>query len=191
MNLFPIEKLKQKNVLAISGAKGTGKTTLASALKYNDSNRALVAFADPLKKMLSKYYNIPNYILHDPDMKESPFVMPDGTQTTYRQLMQSFGTDLGRGINKGVWTTLALIDIIHTPADLVIVHDLRMLNEYEELLKWTNVRTIRIHRDTDNDDHHVTENELFSIPYDFVLDNSSDIISMVNKAEDFIKEEFV
>lgn len=60
-------------VIAISGYKRSGKDTSAEIL-VNDHNFKRVAFADILKDMVAKEYNIPREHCDDPKFKEAPIV---------------------------------------------------------------------------------------------------------------------
>jgi uridine kinase len=85
------EKLDSYRLIAISGVKGSGKNECSSMLQYCLSvpkifrqywfykhfrklikpKYKILAFADPLKKMLSDLLNIPLKRFYDRDFKES------------------------------------------------------------------------------------------------------------------------
>ena len=60
-------------VIAISGWKRSGKDTIAQQLIEAHGFKR-VAFADPLKDMVSKEYNIPRNHCDDPEFKEAPIL---------------------------------------------------------------------------------------------------------------------
>ena len=60
-------------IVALSGWKGSGKDTLANYLVDRYGFKRL-AFADPLKDMVSEEYGIPRSHLDDPAFKEKPIL---------------------------------------------------------------------------------------------------------------------
>lgn len=77
-------------VIAISGWKRSGKDVSASYLieKYQASR---VSFADPLKDMVAKEYNIPRHYMDDPEFKETPLLQyPIDPQDNFSTMLTDF-----------------------------------------------------------------------------------------------------
>lgn len=60
-------------VIAISGYKGSGKDTAADYL-VKEHKAVRVAFADNLKDMVAREYDIPRSYMDDPQLKEAPLL---------------------------------------------------------------------------------------------------------------------
>lgn len=133
----------QGKIVAFCGAKTSGKTTAASTLKnygYNELN-----FADPLKVMCAREFNIGISHFYDQDKKE---VEIPYYKTTPRVILQKTGVFF-REIDPDFWVNKLVSFVKHEweyfgPTNYVIT-DLRFPNEYEALRK-LNATFIRIER---------------------------------------------
>ncbi len=87
-------------VVGITGAAGAGKGTVASMLGWHE-----IALADPLYDMIAKMTGCAVEQLKDRQFKEQ--VIP-WLGKSPRQLLQTLGTDWGRGmVSKDVWLKIA------------------------------------------------------------------------------------
>lgn len=132
-------------IIALAGPKTVGKTTVAKALadRINNSehyaNAHVLSFAEPIRKMIRglgvplKYYAVEN--------KELPI---EGLGKTLRELMQSLGTEWGRGMVSDriwLWAMEEAIDYLKlldstdhidgdcAPESVFIIDDCRFDNE--------------------------------------------------------------
>ena len=112
-------------LFGITGAKGSGKDTLARLINQHTSNLFWTThFADPLKQMTMRVFGVTEQQVYDPVLKESflstSVVMDDflakmeaetglalkplgKVASTPRQLLQFFGTDYVRAVQGDYW----------------------------------------------------------------------------------------
>lgn len=123
-------------IIAFSGLAGAGKSTCANF--FLERGFIKIAFADPLRDMLkaggmSVYYTFP-------ENKNKP--IPEFCGRTYRELMQTLGTEWGREeVGWDVWARLweaRVVDAVNKAAsgDIsdvkgVVCDDLRFSNEVQ------------------------------------------------------------
>lgn len=113
-------------VVAISGAAGSGKSTVSSYL--STKGYTLVKFAGPLKSMCRAVGLTDEHI--EGSLKQEPCVLLQGK--TPRQFMQWLGTEFGRDlIGPSFWTDLwkANAEKILAAGGRVVVDDCRFENE--------------------------------------------------------------
>jgi len=108
-------------IILISGAQGSGKTTLAAALRLR-TNAPILKFADPIYEMHNAVWAIMRDVL---DVDKS---MIDG------QLLQYLGTDWGRSrFGEDVWVWSLAKRMLESKSDVFIVDDLRFRSEADHL----------------------------------------------------------
>ena len=117
-------------LIGISGLARSGKTTvsnmLLNELNYIDAHSNSVrwetrAFADPIKYMLHSLG------LSLADIEEYKTKVHPVLGKTTRELMQTLGTDWGRGLDKDFWLNVMKNKL--TYRDNVIISDVRFHNE--------------------------------------------------------------
>ena len=134
-----------KKCLVIMGAAGAGKDTLASMIEEYLYGTQLVypvarlRFSAPLKHVVSVMFGLDEERLNALEYKESPLekviVVPSENGHTFlmtkRQLLQWFGTDFGRSLDKDLWVRAALKQAEKTAPDVCffISTDCRFQNE--------------------------------------------------------------
>lgn len=160
-SLFFTKLEKKMKILAISGRKQSGKTTLANFLIRtrkeffgNDDTVLCLGWATALKQELSDKFDIPLELLDGTDedknvptmvrwkdlahfselnMKELGKEPED--YLTIRQLLQHWGTEINRRANNNVWINLAMKQVKRGNYGLVIFNDTRFSNEVEAVHK--------------------------------------------------------
>lgn len=121
-------------ILGIAGRAGAGKDTVGRLLRDNHYY-AIVAFANPIKRMLCTLLNVPMEKWEDRDWKET--VLP-GIGFTPRQLAQTLGAEWGRALSEDFWIRIAKRSIEETKAGFrhhdnlgknFVITDVRFENE--------------------------------------------------------------
>jgi hypothetical protein len=109
-------------LIGLCGKANSGKDTVAALLPATAS----IGFADPLYAALAEILGVPVDLLQDRDFKEAtiPWI-----GKSPRQMMQTMGTDWGRGmVSDDLWTNIA-DRRIDSGGDFVVVRDVRFNNE--------------------------------------------------------------
>lgn len=111
-------------IIGLCGAAGAGKGSVANVLaaKYFFSE---IAFADPLYAMVSALTGMTVEQLHDREIKEKPI---QWLGKSPRQLLQSLGTEWGRGMVKDdLWVGIAMRTALASAR--AVITDVRFDNE--------------------------------------------------------------
>jgi energy-coupling factor transporter ATP-binding protein EcfA2 len=126
-------------IIGLAGPKGVGKSTLASKLTELLPNSTVLPFAAPLKAMAEAFYRSMGLPEEEVlrrvygDRKEMRDYLGERLVTP-RQVMQTLGTEWGRGtIGKTIWTGIWL-DRARSETSIgrsVIVDDVRFEDEVE------------------------------------------------------------
>ena len=119
--------MSDKTIIALTGPKGIGKTTIAREIESRDwMDRCILSFADPLRRMIAQI--IPMSLMTDPKEKEVPLDWMGGKSP--RQLLQSLGTDWGRDmVSETIWIDAMRRMISDQSFDVIIIDDCRFENE--------------------------------------------------------------
>jgi hypothetical protein len=117
-------------LIALTGPKQVGKSTVATAIADTlDAETHILSFADPMRAMLQAM-GVDLLSLVDQSKKESPIA---GIGKSPRHLMQTLGTDWGRGMideNIWLWSMQHRIDIAKEQgAQVIVIDDCRFDNE--------------------------------------------------------------
>ena len=118
---------------------------------------------------------------------------------TPRLLLQLLGTDCGRNIiHPNIWVNSLMREYFCVQSDLApngidcpnwIITDMRFLNEMEAVKKRGGI-TIRVNRNLEESkDQHESETELDNAEFDYVIDNNSDIQSLIEKVKIILEKE--
>jgi hypothetical protein len=149
--------------IALTGAKGAGKSTLAELLcKVRLFNR--LSFAVPLKNAIQSLFGIDRKWLHDPDLKE--IIIPE-LGVSARQLCQVIGTELFRNElhqhlpdlkllgGRGIWIHAMLKNIQRSGDYPILIDDCRFEDEYQALKAegFTVVKIVRPCLESESDKH--------------------------------------
>lgn len=133
----------KKYILALTGRRGTGKSTAAQYLveKYGFKE---MSFADPLKKICSIALDTPIVWFTDPKLKEK--VIPHWGNTP-RYFMQKWGTEVFRETIpnitpeiKSLWIQLMDKKINESESPLIVISDCRFIDESIFLDKTNHIK---------------------------------------------------
>lgn len=173
-----------KLAILISGKKHSGKNYVAEALHKKLKNSEIIAFADPIKRIVSKTLEVSLDDLNNYKNSEKGIYIFNGksyTQiTNFRKTLQHFGTDaMQYEFGCDVWVKILLM---HSTQDIVIVPDFRFKHEYLEMSKNLKCFTINV-TGGDDGDSHISENNLSDFNHDYVLNNyyKEDITESINE----------
>jgi hypothetical protein len=197
---------KMPKIIAICGAKRSGKDVLADHLVKN-YNYKRIAFADPLKVAVKNLFNF------DDDQvgigidtgSNRKDIIDDKWGITPRAALQFFGTEIMQekiqellpNINKNFFTNTLKNHIENTEEDQkFVISDLRFIHEYEMLANIQNIQhkdkvIVRVIRPSNNrirdENPHISEIEYTNIPYDIIMINNGTIDEYISRFEKLIR----
>jgi dephospho-CoA kinase len=161
------------NIIAICGAKRSGKDVLAKYL-INKYNYEKISFSEPLKKAVKELFNFNDIqvgIDEDSGIGNEKDIIDERWGITPRKALQYFGTEIMQykidelipNTNRGFFADILVSRIIQNKK--YVISDLRFLHEYEKI-KGLNIIIIRVTRPSilNNYDSHISENEYEKIP---------------------------
>jgi hypothetical protein len=160
----PVEdRLARRRIIGIAGRAGAGKNTVAEMIP----GASVVGFADPLYEGLAAMLGVPEDMLRSRRNKEAPLKWLGKSP---RELMQTLGTEWGRGmVAQDLWLRIAK-QRIETYGGTIVFSDVRFDNEAEWIRNqggevWLVMR--------DNETHHTHSSEAGISPHliDRVIDN--------------------
>ena len=106
--------------------------------------------------------------------KSSGILNNEGRELTNRELLQIFGTEVGRSISKNIWVNALINDYKKEVSSGLpinwLITDVRFPNEVEAIKNNGGI-VIRINRNTDRVDNHLSES---------ALDNYKDFNAVIN-----------
>ena len=158
-------------LIALTGAAGSGKSTVAKHLSNKPIPFVRTTFSGTLKKRRMQIPNVTTDLIEG-ELKEEPQELFGGK--TPREVMQTLGTEWGRD---SVYSKIWLDSWERSICDLtyIVVEDLRYLNE-AELIKDRGGKIWRIRRPDYFFGHsHISETEMESIDPDLTIRNSGSL----------------
>lgn len=174
-----------KKIIALTGSKTVGKTTIAKAAQAWAINSKIVSFATPIKEML--WQMGVSYEALNGKEKES-IIDPLGKSA--RELMQSLGTEWGRQtVNENIWVFAMQKQVERMSEDIIIIDDLRFPNEANWVLVNDGI-IIELKREgVECNDQHSSEQPL---PKQFITQSidTTDLEEGINKVIDEIEQMF-
>lgn len=187
---------KLPKIVLLSGAKRCGKDTFANHL-YNHYNYQHIKITTRLKDCLKLLFN-----LNDNDLEEKKEELNPNWNTTPRRLMQFMGTDIFQykiqelipHIGRNFWMKTLLNDeliynLCNNENYRIVISDLRFLHEYNEIEK-LNIPFVHIRINNCNLDYkvdtHISETELYNIPYNYEIKNDSSLDIFHSTISNFI-----
>lgn len=171
-----------RQVYALAGKRGSGKSTAAEALA--ECGFVDVKFADPLKNMMRAFYRTCGLGTAEIEskleghLKEVPCIWLQGK--TPRYAMQTLGTEWRDMIDTKLWSSIFVQRVNAMPEDAKIVcSDYRFPGHEAAALDEVNATKIRINRPkaSDNDEYskHASEANIDEVPVDMVVNNTGSI----------------
>lgn len=179
-------------IIGVSGKMRSGKTTVSEMIQLmSDKNYSIHSFADKIKAMVSIATGV-NY--DEIDDKKNDFLPKEfqhDEMTTYRHMLQKFGTDAIRNnLGDNFWISSLFIDLQDKD---IIIPDVRFLNEAEEI-KERGGLLIKVNNKHANniislENKHISEIEMDNYQdFDIVINNNSSIDDLLKEIEKIIKK---
>lgn len=179
-----------KLVLALSGWKGSGKSTVADYLS-SEYGFTQVSFASRLKDMVSEAYNVDRELFDSPTKKEMPLVQypvipSDATTIQMHKLLQAelssgywtpralciLEGSMRRAVHSNYWVRLVLQEMNRNPGGRYVITDMRYKTEADTVrLFYPNSPIIRINRFDNISTQDPSERDMDDYPFDIQLDN--------------------
>lgn len=157
------DRLDRRRIIGIAGRAGAGKNTVAEMIP----NSSVFGFADPLYEGLAAMLGVPEEMLRSRRNKETPLKWLGKSP---RELMQTLGTEWGRGmVAQDIWLRLAKRRI-ETYGGTIVFSDVRFDNE-AEWIRNQGGEVWLVERDQET--HHTHSSEAGISPHliDRVIDN--------------------
>ena len=181
--------MRSRRLVGLMGKKGHGKNALAEAIRERSADRAVeLAFAGPLKSAAGMIFHLNTRQLHG-DMKEEE---DPRWGKTPREIMQLFGTEVGRAIDPDVWIKSARIAVEavwkRDPKVIVVITDVRFQNE-AEFVRGLRGLLVRVHRPSmamkqlPMFAEHASESEQDDIMHEVRVINNGDLSSLRDAAD--------
>lgn len=176
-----------QKIVLINGKKRHGKDHLArmlqSRLKALDQKVDIMSFADPIKSIMAKTFDISRnqleqfknnpdrfllYYMHKNKRIDGTFDSEKIKEVDFRKILQTFGTEaMKESFGDDVWVNLLKTRAERSDADFIVVPDFRFLTE--EISQCT-IKIIN--DDIQSNDTHASENELNDFNFSYIIDNT-------------------
>lgn len=175
-------------LIGITGKKTSGKSTCASHL-CRSHGFTQVAFADTVKHICSKIFDIPEEVFHgsEEDKNQESWVkwtsfssdISKGREghLTNRELLQTIGTDVFRSKYEDVWVDAALRKLAKNKKANYVISDVRFDNEAQRIRDHGGL-VLRIYRSSEIEDSHSSEKGISDELVDLDLSNDSTLESL-------------
>lgn len=181
-------------LIAVTGAKGSGKDTLAKVFK--NRNFHVIKFADTLKDMLRTLYRsagVDSETIErkvEGDLKETPCEILNGA--TPRWAMQSLGTEWAKMVDPThtIWSNIFRNKVsgLLKEGIPIICTDLRFQHE-AEVVRDLAGHVVRVDRPGHEvDDDHPSEKEMNKIQVDVTVGNETSIRMLQEKARKLLND---
>lgn len=164
-------------LIGLTGLAGSGKDTVREMLEQ-DHDFDGIAFADPIRDMLGALLDsmeVSRAWMVARDLKEQDIPQ---LGVSYRKMAQALGTEWGRALNGSMWLDIAAAKIrmfgqYGNPG--VVISDVRFANEAEWVKAQGGVIWKILRPGIEPVRAHISEQLAAKLPYDYVIDNHSDI----------------
>ncbi len=191
--------------IALLGKANSGKNAAAKIfdaeiyhyLKANNNpfnGTEFMAFADPVKEIARIMFpGLPRKFFYGASKFRSeiiPNLYKDGNPLTVRDILLEIGTN-GRKLDSNVWVNALDANLLKVKnKSLVIITDLRFINEYE-YLKSRGFTLIKVFRDDSSNIDHQSETEqdqLLDNQFNFIIDNNGNLTNLKNMIKNIITQ---
>ena len=165
-------------LIGFSGKKNAGKSTLSRFLQEElrkcDISSRVIGFGYPLKMTVHRLFGVPIELLfgsYENKLEPTDLYWEDmpvygghitkSGRMSVRDLLQHFGTDIGRQMYKNVWCNALYNEILTLdPMPVILfIDDVRFVNECE-WVKDKHGKVVRLTRVIDSSDMHESETAL-------------------------------
>lgn len=147
------------------------------------------AFGDKLKEISSDLFDIPLDRLHSRKGKNE---FDERWGLTHRQILQKFGTEVGRAINPYVWVYHVKKWIENKPERDIVISDVRFKTE-AEMIRSLGGHIWNIKRKAPavlfEEDSHISETEQDEIESDLVIYNNGTITDLHRVIDEAVKRD--
>ncbi len=166
-----------RTVVAFTGFKGSGKTTLAEFL-VTEFGFKRMSFADPIRQACKSIFALTDEQMGNRELKEKE---DPRWGLSPRQIMQRFGTEVGREFQKDIWVK-SLFHNMGTHSAIVI-DDCRFPNEADAIKTWGGyvIGVVRPGYGPSNHASELSMRDNWSSMVDTVIENDSDLDTLWKK----------
>lgn len=163
-------------IVLIGGKKRAGKNYVAENLLRLKPGYKIMAFADILKDIVCKTFDLDRRKLEGLKNLESKISYRDGNRyvqfTNFRLILQRLGTNALRPLlGDDIFAKLTYAEIKRQGFKDIIISDFRFKSEYEYMCTQDNVLTINVLGGVS--DNHPSEHDLDDFSFDCVIDNKA------------------
>ena len=178
-------------LIGLSGRAGSGKDTVANYM-VNNYNYTKLSFGNVLKDVVSCIFGWPRHLLEGDTKESREFREKEDKwwsthlkiKITPRIALQKIGTDVFRmHFHPDIWLLILKKQI--TKYDKIVVTDIRFLNEYN-MIKNMGGTIIKISRNEQIKDTHLSENILDNIQFKYEIDNNGTIKELHQKINNLL-----
>ena len=169
-------------IILINGKKRSGKDFVAKKLREKlESGGKVVrvlSFADPIKEIMCKTFNISLAELDD--LKNNDInILINGNEISFRQILQNFGTEAMQSVfSKHIWVNKLTQRAYEKDCDYLIVPDFRFVHE-----DISPIKVKVINNSVKSEDQHKSENDLNNYKFIHIIDNTG-YKDITNQIED-------
>ena len=175
-----------KTIIALTGPKGVGKSTLAKLLSV-EYGYYRSSFAVPIKAMLRSLLEYQgadedtiNQMLYGNLKEVNSIYLGD---RSFRHAAQALGTEWRDLIHLELWTKIWANRIASVENKKIVVDDMRFLHEAKAVDTYPNATTFKIliERAEYSPGAHLSEREYLHIIPDYVISNDMDKYNMLER----------
>lgn len=193
-------------LIALSGYKGSGKDTAADYL-VREHGYVRCSFADALKELVARQYDIPLEYMHEPGKKELPlqqYPVIAGDPFSERihqilsaELVSGYWTpralcilegSIKRSVHSNYWVRTVVNQILSDPERNYVISDLRYKTEVDTLkLFLPNAVYTRVCRWDSVSTNDPSERNLDDYKFDIYLDNRDTVDSLYASLDGMVR----
>ena len=186
-----------KKLIGIIGLKNSGKDTMGNYLTTHHGFTKY-AFANPVKEICKSLFSLSDEQLEDRKLKEK---MDPRWGISPREMFQRIGTDFGQftlfklfpELNekikyREIWVKLFEQWFLKNKDKDIVVTDVRFMHEVNKI-KSMGGQIVRIKRDCDTSDSHISEMELNQINnrlIDWEIENNFELVDLYSQIDKII-----